>query len=285
MFKKIIALCALLIGLQSASYAAYSEVQMCADVPSSVDGPISKLLSNATGTNFLLTKIAEAAAQKELKKEFNSHFNVELYPFGGKNLLDGKFKGVKIESKKIISDELNTTNFSAASLCDYNHITIKDNELDFVENFLMEYSAQLTSDDLKRTLLSPSYLRLMDRLNLKIAGFSVFKISDPSIEIKGDRLQMSVKASSPTPFNVVQTVNVDTGIKIENEKIVFSDIKVGSLGNLDLNYVLPIINRMNPFVQKVPLDSKNTLTIRIKDVSMANNTIYTKGLVVIPKTR
>jgi len=285
MFKKTIILLALAFGLQSASQATYSELSMCPEVPSSTSGAVGNFLSNITGTNFIMTKIAESAAQKELKKEFNSKFNVELYPFGGKSLLDGKFKGVKLESKKIASDDLNTTNFSASSLCDYNHVTLKDNNLYFVENFLMEYSAQITNDDLQRTILSPSYLKLLERLNLKIAGFTVFKVADPSIEIKGDRLLMSVKTLAPAPFNATQTINVNAGVKVENEKIVFSDIKMGSLGNLDLNSVLPLVNRMNPFVHKVPLDEKNIATIRIKDVRIENNTVWAKGLVVIPQTR
>lgn len=285
MSKKMIILCALVLGLQGTSHAAYSELQMCPSGPYPVGGSVSRFFSNATGTNFVLTKIAESAIQKELKRQFNSNFNVELYAFGGKNLLEGKFKTIKVESEKIASDELNVTNFSANSLCDYNRIGIKSDELLFLENFLMEYSAQITNEDLKRTVASPSYKKLFDKLNLNIAGFTIFKVSDPLIEIKNNRLQMSAKVLSPNPFNPVQTISVNTGIKVENEKIVFSDIQVGSLGNLNLNSVLPLINRMNPFVQKVPLDNKNTATIKIKDVDIDNNTICAKGLVIVPKTK
>ena len=207
MLKKMLATLALVVGLQGVSFATYNEIQMCPNEPYPVGGTLSGFLSNASGTNFLLTKIVEAAAQKELRKEFDSKFNIELHAFGGKNLLDGKFKAIKVASKKVVSDEVNATNFSAASLCNYNHITIKNDELNFVENFLMEYSAQITSEDLQRTILSPSYTKLLNKLNVNVAGFSLFKISDPSIGIKNNRLQMSAQVSGLNIFSPVQIIN------------------------------------------------------------------------------
>ncbi len=286
MLKKIIVSLVLLIAIQNATLAAYSEIQQfCPSPPYPVGGGISKFLSNISGSNFLLTKIAEIATQKELKAQLDSKFDVELKAFGGKNLLDGKFKSLSLTSKQIASDELNATNFSANSLCEYNRIELQGNELYFLENFLMEFNSQITNDDLKRTVTSASYLSMFNKLNLNIAGFSVFKISDPTIAVKNNRLQMSIKTTGPNFLvSKSQTINIDTGIKVENEKIVFTDIKIAPAYNLSLEPILPIVNRMNPFVFKQKLDKNNTATIRVKNVKIINDVININGLVLVPKT-
>lgn len=295
MFKKLtlLATAVLIISAQNAPVFSaqtpvysYSEAyNMCTKPPYPIGGSVSKFFSTVTGTNFVMTKAAETIIQNELKKQLGgSKFNVQIKAYGGKSFIDGKFKSVKVSSKNITSNDLNVTDFNANSVCEFNQILLQGDDIFFVENFLMGFNAKITDADLKKTILSPYYLDLINKINLSIGNFTLFKLSEPTVAIKNNRIHMQLKVTTPTLMSSkTQTLRVDTGIKVEDEKIVFSDINVGSFPNLNPNSVLPLVNRLNPFVFKTKIDKNNTATIKIKDVKIENNAIHSAGLVVLEK--
>ncbi|GBF23192.1 hypothetical protein tpqmel_0596 [Candidatus Gastranaerophilus sp. (ex Termes propinquus)] len=122
----------------------------------------------------------------------------------------------------------------------------------------------------------------MSSAHLSLGGLTLLKFSEPTLEIINNRLLMQLKATVPT-FSGSKThdFRMNAGIKVENEKIVFSDIKVASLPNLNANTILPLINMLNPFVFETKIDDNNTALIKIKDVKIENNTIAAKGLVIL----
>lgn len=284
MLKKIFLICCITLFVQPL-YAQTNYQYMCRKGAYPVSNGAMQFISNASGTNFLLTKIVEATFQKELKKEMQSNFNVEIKAYGAKNFLDGKFKNLTVESKKINSQNVSATNFYANSLCDYNHIILKDDKLYFAENFLLEYSSEITDNDLKRTVLSPNYLNLINKIDLSLGGLTLFKIHEPTIEIKNNRIYMSAKMTNMTFYGTkTQIFKMNSKLKVQDEKIVFTDVNIGSNNyGLSQSFVLSMINNLNPFVFNFKIDDNNRAKIKVKDLKIENNTIYVKGIVIIPK--
>ena len=99
MLKKILTVLVLCLTIPAS--AKSFEEKYCAQKPYPVGGIVASGISNITGVNFTFTKLAELTIQSILKKELNSNFNAELYSFGGKNLIDGKFKKLTLSARKI----------------------------------------------------------------------------------------------------------------------------------------------------------------------------------------
>ncbi len=259
---------------------------LCAQAPYPVSGSVGQFFSNITGANFILTKIAENSLQKELKRKLGSDFNIELYAYGAKNYHDGKFKGVTLDSKSLNYQGLYATDFKAASICDYNYVTNKYGDLYFGENFLMEYEAKITDADLKKTVLSNQYVDLINKMDLSIGNLTLFKVHDPSIEIKNNRIYFSIKGTCATLLaSQTQTLAFNYALKVEDEKIILSDININSTTyGLSRGVLLNFINRINPFAVKAKLDDRNEVFVRVKDLKIENNTIYIKGVAIVPKT-
>lgn len=282
--KKFILIFGLCFGFITPTFA-YSETYMCAQIPPAGTGKVANVVSNATGTNFLFTKVAELIIQRDLKKQLNSNFNVELYSFGGKNLIDGKFKAITVKSKKIASNDINVSNFSAKSLCDFNQIALMGNDIIYIENFLMDFETQITDADLKRTVLSKTYLDFINKIDVSFGAMTLFKVYDPTIAIVNNRIVMTIKTIIPSILSTKNlTVKIDAALGVEDEKIVFSDVNIGSSRNVNLAPILPMVNKLNPFVIKTKIDNNNAATVKIKDVKIKNNIITARGLVIIPKT-
>lgn len=281
--KKIILLGAILF-VSNATYA-YDYSNMCAPKPYPVSNPVAQLFSNVTGTNFLLTKVAELEIQKELKKELGSPFNVEIKAYGGKNFIDGKFKSMTLSGKNINIEGLRVSQFEAKTLCDYNQIALEKKDIYFVQNLIMNYSAKISAQDLKATVLSKEYLEALGKLNVTIGNKVLFKIFDPDASISNDRIKLKFKVMTPFMLTTdVSDVSLDAGLKVENEKIVLADVNFGSKNNrINLNKMLPLINRLNPLTTEVSVNKNTKGIFKIKTVKIDSDNILVSGVFILPK--
>jgi hypothetical protein len=156
----------------------------------------------------------------------------------------------------------------------------------FGENFLAQYSVRITNEDLKKTILSKEYVDLINKFDFAIGNLVVFKVHDPAIEIRNNRVYFSIKATRATLVAYqTQTLAFDFALKLEDEKVVLSDINVNSnTYGLNQNIALGLINRINPFNAKIRIDDRNKAIIKVKNLKIENNTIYLDGIAIVPKT-
>lgn len=278
--KKIILLLSILFIAQTSYAIDYSN--MCAPKPYPVSSPVAQFFSNATGTNFLLTKVVELGMQKELKKEFGSHFNVEIKAYGSTNFIDGKFKSMSLTSKKINYEGLRISNFEALTLCDYNQVALKKKNIYFAQNLVMNYSAKISAKDFKATVLSKEYAAILSKLDVSIGNKILFKIFDPDASISNDRVKLKFKVM--TPFTDISSLSLEAGLKVENEKIVFADVNFGSENNrINLDKMLPLINKLNPLTSEFSVNCETKGIFKVKTVKIDNDKILVDGLFIIPK--
>lgn len=274
----------LFLFLPLLAFANNETEEYCAKEPYPVSGNGTTLISNITGANFFATKAIENSIQKSLKKDLKSSFNIEVYPFSVVDLNAGKFKKITIKANNINAPDFSLSDFRAESMCPYNRIAVIDDNLFFAENFLLDYNAKITNSNLKQTVLSTKYLNMINKMDINITGFTLFKIKDPDIEIKNNRVYISFKLLYSTFIkNFEKNISLNTSLKIQDEKIVFSDIRIGENQGISSNILFYILNALNPFNQKVKIDDNNTAYIRTKELEIIDNTVETHGIVILKK--
>ncbi len=270
--------------LNAFAVTSYCDTEMCASVPENINGPISSTLSKISGMNFLLSTILESQVKKQMDEDLTADFKVDITPFGARSLMQGKFKKFSAHADSAYIDGFYVSNVNAESLCDYNHFIYKDGEVYTNENFLMSFSVDVTSADLQKILNTPEYMKLLNSMNVSVAGVSMFKIFDPKASIEGNRLLFSMKVISPLTLGEPKLVSSSMSLYVEDGKILFTDLQLPhSLTSLNVDALLPIINKLNPFVFKSNLLHNSKGIIKIKDVNFVDNKIVVKGLVIVPK--
>ena len=285
--KRIFIFITVLIIIILPAFAEVYEKKYCAvSLKTSDTGNIiSKVLSNATGANFVSTKAAELAIQKAIKTQLGSNTNVEIYPYTLTSLLQGKFKKMVLKSKSINFTGFHVSGFEAATVCDYNQVGVSDNNLLFKENFVMQFSGKITDADLKETMKSSQYLEMIDSVKITTLGQTLFKMSNMNISIKNDKLVIIAKVMSPLFWGMEQkTISAISGLSVEKGKIKYTDLNIMNMKQAKyLNGLLSLINLANPFTFEVKLSKNTTGYTSIKNVIIKNNTINVDGILYIPK--
>ena len=82
-----------------------------------------------------------------------------------------------------------------------------------------------------------------------------------------------------------KTISMNMGLGVQDGQVQFTDIKLNQgSANVNLNALLPIINKLNPFMYETTLLKTKGSIVRINDIKMVNNSINIAGTVFIPKT-
>ena len=245
---------------------------------------LSKLISAVTGSNFASSKAAELAIQKIIKAQLGP-VNVELYPYTLGSLIHGIFKKMTISGKSLNFGGIYVSKFDAQTVCEYNHIGVKDNNLLFKENFVMSFSGKITNSDLEKTMSTPQYLKMVDSARITVLGQVLFKLSYMKISIANNRLVFVANVMSPVFWGTeTKKISATSGISIENGKIKYNNIKIQNTNlNKNIQYLLSLINLVNPFTFEIKLSENTKGYTIIKNVIIENNEMKMDGVLYIPK--
>lgn len=284
MIKKIFLIVSLFLMSLNLSVFAF-DTSYCPSKPYPVSSGIPKFFSNVTGTNLLLTSVAEHQIKSSLKKQLHGSHRITVKAFGGRDFLNGKFESLTIKSKNIYVDGVYVSNFEAQTLCGYNHISLENNNIYTNENMLLSFKSQITENDLKNTVMSDIFQKKMSNLNISMSGLVIFKVIDPQINIVNNRLKYTFKVISPLiVWGQPIKVSLEASPKIENGKIKFSDICVKSKSKkINLDNLMPILNVINPFVQEFNISKATKANLKVNHVYIENNILNVQGIIFIPK--
>ena len=265
---------------------ALVDTSLCPQPPYAVSSGLPLFLSKATGTNFLLTRIGEMSLESQLKKELGAKFDVQIYPYGGKNLIDGKFKKITATSKNATIDGVHISSIKSESVCDYNHFVTKGDDVYSAENFLSKFDVNITSNDIQQTFAAGKFTKTLESMSVSMGNIIVFKVFEPSAAIRNNRFDLSMKIISPLiTGGKTKTISMNMGLGVQDGQVQFTDIKLNQgSANVNLNALLPIINKLNPFMYETTLLKTKGSIVRINDIKMVNNSINIAGTVFIPKT-
>lgn len=274
------------VGFLMSSALAACDTSLCPKAPYPVSSGLPLFLSNISGSNFVLTKAGEMTLENQLKKELGAKFNVEIYPFGAKDLIDGKFKKMTAEAKNVSIDGLYITSIKSQSLCDYNHFVTKGDDVYAAENFLSEFDVVITSSDLQKTFSSSKYKSMLESMNMSFNNFVLFKVFEPVVSIKNNRIDLSLKIISPLVHaGNVKSISMNMGLCVQDGKIQFTDVKMNEKSaSININAVLPVLNKLNPFMYETEVLKSKGSVVRVSDINIVNDEIHINGNVFIPKS-
>ena len=259
------------------------KIGSCPVKPYNVSTKFSQVISQISGTNFFLTKTVELVLQSQIKKEFGAKgVNVELIPYSGGDLISGKFKKVYVSIPFASKDDIAFSNFKAESACEFSHIVVNKNGIKFAENFLMNFSLDITNDDLQKVTVSEKYQQKLEKVKVKIANFSLLKMVEPKVEIKDEKLQISFGIETPLLFSSrVERVIVSSKLKAKDGKIELANLYVNTK-KYDASMLLPIINLLNPLSFEANI-SNNMGIAQIQNVDIIKDKISLNGVIFVPK--
>lgn len=282
--KKFLVFFIMLLGMPA---LAQCDTSVCKQPPYPVTDGAGAVLSKVTGMDFIVTKTAESAIEGAIKKQLGAKFNVEITPYGGKGLFQGKFKKITAEGNNVVIEGMHFSRIYAESLCGYNRFIFKDfyKEIYTEEPFLLGYQAILTESDLQKTVLSGEYAKLLESLTVQVGNMVMFRVFDPQVAIKGDRLHLSVRVATPMFFSSsAKQVSVDMALEVTDGQAVFSDIQFGDGSKyVSADALLPVINKLNPFVYRANIMHNRSSIVKVSDVNVKDGMVAIKGTVLVPK--
>ena len=248
---------------------------------------IQGAISSVLGMNILSRNIIENQIERAIKKETNSKFTIKINNFFMSNILSGEFKSISAKSKRLTSDGLYLSNIKANSICNYNKVSFKDNNLFIDENIVLKFSAQITQDDLEKTINSENYKKAIEKLNNDKTISKFIKITNSNVSLKGNQLLFKYEL---TPKSKYKFIFGSKPIKLSfraDLKVIDGKVK---MCNFDLNenistygLLLPIVNKLNPTTWDLDFDENTKGKLDFSNVKIKDEKIYLEGFVVINK--
>lgn len=280
--KKFLLIFSLIIFCAVPSFALCDYSQMCAK-PYDLASKGSQITSNITGMTFLADRIADFLIKGELKKATKEKFRVEMKSFSANDLAHGRFKSLKISGKNLDIDGVYITRLEAKTLCDFNYVQLTKDSLKFKENMVMEFSTEISSADLSKTVQSTGYLEMLNQTNLSAFGITFFKLQSADVQIKNNKLYFTIKVT--TPFSAVPIpVVVRSGLKVEEGNIVLTKIDfVNPFSVIDLSKAAYLLNAINPLTFSIDILNNKDSKMSIQTVDIVGDKIIVKGNIFIPK--
>lgn len=265
------------------TFAACDYSQMCAPKAYDLSSKTEQITSRATGMTFIAEKIAQSIIKHELKKATKEKFKVEMKSYSAKDLLQGKFKSLRIYGKHLNIDDVYLSSFEAKTVCDFNYVQVTKKSIKFKENMVMDYSMEITNADLQKTVKSSQYLEKLNRTNLSAFGITFFKLGNANVQIKNGKLYFTINVTSPLSANPVPIV-VRSDVKVEEGNIVLTKIDLVNIYTvIDFSKLTYLLNAINPLTFSTEIFENKNTKMSVRSVDIINDKIIIKGIVFIPK--
>lgn len=281
--KKLVLFISLMIFCATPAFAGCDYTGMCAPQAYNLSSRGCQITSNVTGMTFLTEKIAQAVIKKELKKATKEKFKVEMKSYSANDLLNGRFKSLKITGKNLDIEGTYISSLKMETLCGFNYVEIKKNTLKFKENMVMQLAMEISDTDLRKTVKSTGYLEKLNKINLSGMGITFFKLSGADVQIKNNKLYFTIKVTSPMSSNPV-SILVRSDLKVEDGRIVLTKVDFVNLFTvIDLSKITYILNALNPLTFSMDILNNKGSKISVQNVDIIGDRIFIKSNIFIPK--
>lgn len=281
MKKVILVLMLMIIGAPCFAICDYSN--RCAAPPYRLSAKCGQVTSYVTGMTFLTEKIAQFVIKNELKKATKEKFKVEMKSYSAQDLMQGRFKSLKISGKNLDIDGTYLTSFETKTACDYNYVEMDKKTIKFKENMIMDFAIEISDADLKKTIQSTGYLNKLNKINLSALGITFFKLSGADVQVKNNKIYFIIKVTTPMSGNPIPVVT-HYDLKVEEGRIVATKVGLENLYTvMDLSKATYLLNILNPLTFSMDILNNKDSKMSIKSVDVVNDRIFIKGSIFIPK--
>lgn len=283
--KKII-LCMLLLLVAQSVQAQDCSTLKC-PAPYDLTSGFSRRMSKVTGQRFLSEKIGESLTKKAIKKNITSgDIKVNLDAYSVRDLKAGRFKSLEVKGKNIDIQGIYVSSFNAKTLCNFNYIA-NDKKGNYIvkEDIPASFNAEITEDDLNKTMSSTDYKRMIDDINSIGGSLNIFQITSTSIKLKNGKMYYVMKYSMPFVRKTKELV-ISADLKVENGQIVLDNTSF--LNNnmaLDVDKLSKLINYINPLDFSAKILENKEAKFSVENVKISDGKINIDGNMVILKDK
>lgn len=248
----------------------------------------NQVFSKVTGATFIAEKFGENIIKKQIKKETGQKFKVSLKAYSMLDLKHGIFKSLKITGKNLDIEGIKVSLFEAKTLCDFNYFDLSTNEIYNLSNLLMDYSIMVTEKDLKETVKSQAYEKILKKVDLNALGLKLLKIDSVDVAIKDDRLHIMMNVSSgiTSMFGMSSALKFDvsSALKVSDGKINVYDVRLENANKrLNIAKYISLFNYIDPLQYSLDAFSIKNGKLMIKTVDITDDKILFDGIIFIPK--
>ncbi len=279
--KKILVLLGAIVISSGAAFSADCSSFKCPANPYSDNLSIS----NVTGTNFLAERIANTIIKKQILKDSQGKYKVNLESYNITALKKGIFKSLEITGEDTVTDGIYASMIKLRTVCDYNYIEINNKEktTTFKEDFGMAYAVQFTESDLNKTMANSQYTDLIRKVNSIGNTTKMFNISSTSAKIINNKLVYVMRVAVPL-LNLKKDVAIQTDLKVRNGEIIIDEAELMTEAmKVDVNKLLKLVNYLDPLDFSMELMKNKDANMQVKEVSIKDNKINVSGLITVDK--
>lgn len=279
--KKILVLLGAIVISSGAAFSADCSSFKCPANPYSDNLSIS----NVTGTNFLAERIANTIIKKQILRDSQGKYKVNLESYNIAALKKGIFKSLEITGEDTVTDGIYASMIKLRTVCDYNYIEINNKEktTTFKEDFGMAYAVQFTESDLNKTMANSQYTDLIRKVNSIGNTTKMFNISSTSAKIINNKLVYVMRVAVPL-LNLKKDVAIQTDLKVRNGEIIIDEAELMTEAmKVDVNKLLKLVNYLDPLDFSMELMKNKDANMQVKEVSIKDNKINVSGLITVDK--
>lgn len=279
--KKILVLLGAIVISSGAAFSADCSSFKCPANPYSDNLSIS----NVTGTNFLAERIANTIIKKQILRDSQGKYKVNLESYNIAALKKGIFKSLEITGEDTVTDGIYASMIKLRTVCDYNYIEINNKEktTTFKEDFGMAYAVQFTESDLNKTMANSQYTDLIRKVNSIGNTTKMFNISSTSAKIINNKLVYVMRVAVPL-LNLKKDVAIQTDLKVRNGEIIIDEAELMTEAmKVDVNKLLKLVNYLDPLDFSMELMKNKDANMQVKEVSIKDNKINVSGLITVAK--
>lgn len=252
--------------------------------PYDVSSKTTQVFSKITGATFISEKAGEMIIRKQLKKETGQKFKVSLKAYSVADLKKGIFKNLKITGKNLNLNGINITNFEAKTLCDFNYFDFSTSDIYNKSNILMSYSVVLTEKDLKTTVQSQDYDKIIKKIDLSAYGIKLVKLDAVDVAIKNGRSHVMIDVSSSFTKSASLRFEISSAIQVVDGKIKVYDVRLeNSNRRLNIAKYIALFDFIDPLKYSLDVFSIPNGKLMVKTIDMLDDKILVEGIIFIPK--
>ena len=237
-----------------------------------------RVTTNMLGYNFIARHIAQKVIKDSLNKSVAGEYKVKVDSFSGVDLKKGKFKGLTIEGKNLcIDNEVYFSRLYMNTTSDFNYVDYRKDPIEFKTDLPMDYVVEITEDDINNSVTGKRTYS-----NELFSMYPLLKIEQLKFKITDDKIRVSTGIKFP--FCKPIKISMSTKLKVEDGKIVFTDVSSNQEQKEITEKLITLLNNYS-FIENIKLnlfDGTNT-TMAVKNVKVMDKKIYINGKIIIKK--
>ncbi len=286
MKQKILIITLFLLILGQVSFA--QDLSAYCAQPHDLSLKTTRFLSNATGTTAISQNIANALIKRELRNSAGMKgLKVKIKSFSANDLLAGRFKSLTLNGSNLDFNGVHVSKFSAKTICDFNNIRATGNPIIFRDNFAMQYDIAISSDDLKKTVKSPTYQALLSMINVKTAGINLFNIKDVDVSFKEDKFVFGLKMDNNVfGYSMPVAMDVATKLLVQNGKIKVTELSLDNSNHkINLSNLTKVLNVINPLSFSTDILGNEGTKVSVDNLKIERSKLHLDGTLFVPKSQ